>query len=169
MDKKTAISILTKLEHTAGAIESLAKSGQIDPRLAGKVVMNIDRFSDDLEVSAFGRKAFMARKAAVITRDPDEPYMDTFKNPNKVIVSDPDEPYMHESGASFNGKSVPTYDQDNSYNMTERDEYNVRGISEWADPTKQQPSWEHGPAGKSTRQGSKRPSKRPGQSKTWAN
>ena len=64
-----------------------------------------------------------------------------------------------DSGASFNGKSIPTYDQDNTHSMTERDEYNVRDVSEWSDGTKQQPSWERGPAGKSTKQGS---------SKTWA-
>lgn len=159
MDKKTAGRILTNLEATASEVEALAKTGQVDPRLAGEVVKNIDAFSDKLEIAAFGLEAFKARQAKVIMKEPDEPYMDDFENPNKVIDGDPDEPYMHESGASFNGKSVPTYDQDNTHSMTERDEYNVRDVSEWADGTKQQPSWAKGPAGKSTKQGS---------TKTWA-
>lgn len=159
MDKKIASQMLTQLEATANDVESLVKAGKIDPRAASKIVRNLDSFSDKLEIAAYGEASFNARKAKVLQQDPDEAYMKTFENPNKVIEGEGDEPYMHDSGESFNGKSIPTYDQDNTNNMTERDEYNVRGMSEWADGTKQQPSWERGPAGKSTKQGS---------SKTWA-
>lgn len=159
MDKKAAGQILTKLEATASDIEALKKAERIDPKIASELVSNIDTFSDKLEIAAFGKAAFEARKAKVLMKDPDEPYMDTFENPQKVIDGDPDEPYMHESGASFNGKSIPTYDSDDTSQVTDRDEYNVREVSEWADGTKQQPSWTSGPAGKSTKQGS---------TKTWA-
>ena len=159
MDKKIASQILTKLEATANDVEALAKSGKIDPRAASALVRNLDSFSDKLEIAAFGEDSFKARQAKVLMQDSDEPYMKSFENPNKVIDGDGDEPYMHDSGASFNGKSIPTYDQDNTHSMTERDEDNVRDLSEWADGTKQQPSWTGGPAGKSTKQGS---------SKTWA-
>ncbi len=159
MEKQTAGRILSKLESTASDLEKLAKSGRVDPNLANKIVYDIDSFSDKFEAAIFGKKSLQIRKAKLIMREPDEPYMDTFSNPNKFIYGDEDEPYMHESGASFNGKSIPTYDQDNTSNMTDRDEYDVRGLSEWSDGTKRQPSWEGNPAGKSTRQGSH---------KTWA-
>lgn len=159
MDKKIASQMLTQLEATANDVEALAKAGKIDPRAASQLVRNLDNFSDKLEIAAFGEEAFKARQAKVFQQDSDEPYMKTFENPNKVIEGEGDEPYMHDSGASFNGKSIPTYDQDNTHSMTERDEHNVRDVSEWADGTKQQPSWSRGPAGKSTKQGS---------SKTWA-
>jgi len=159
MDKKIASQMLTKLEATANDVEALVKAGKVDPREASKLVRNIDSFSDKIEIAAYGEKSFNARRAKVLMKEPDEPYMDTFENPNKVIDGDKDEPYMHDSGASFNGKSIPTYDQDNTHSMSERDEFNVRDLSEWADGTKQQPSWPGGSAGKSTKQGS---------TKTWA-
>ena len=159
MDKQAAGKILSRLESTANDVETLAKAGKIDPKVAAELTRNIDSFSDRLEIAAFGQDAFNARRAKVLQRDPDEPWMDTFENPQKVIEGEPDEPYMHESGASFNGKSIKTYDSDDTSQVTERDEFAVRDLSEWADGTKQQPSWSRGPAGKSTKQGSE---------KTWA-
>lgn len=159
MDKQAAGKILSRLEATANDVEELAKAGKIDPRVASELTQNIDQFSDKFEIAVFGEAAFKARQAKVIQRDPDEGYMDTFENPQKVIEGEPDEPYMHESGASFNGKSIKTYDSDDTSQVTERDEYAIRDVSEWADGTKQQPSWSKGPAGKSTKQGS---------GKTWA-
>lgn len=159
MDKQAAGKILLKLESTASEVDTLAKAGKIDPKVASELVKNIDQFSDKFEIAAFGKAAFEARKAKVLEQDSDEPYMKTFENPQKVIEGDPDEPYMHESGASFNGKSIPTYDSDDTSQVTDRDEYSVRDESEWSDGTKQQPSWTRGPAGKSTKQGS---------GKTWA-
>jgi hypothetical protein len=159
MDKRIASEILTKLDETAKTVEDLRDSGKVSPREAGELLHNIDSFADKLEIRVSGEEAFRARKAKVLKRDPDEPWMDTFENPQKPIQAEPDEPYMHESGQSFNCKSIKTYDSDDTSQVTERDEYAVRDLSEHADPTKQQPSWAKGPAGKSTRQGS---------GKTWA-
>ena len=91
--------------------------------------------------------------------------MNTFDNPNKVIQSDKDEPYMHSIGPSFNAKGIGTYDVDRTSTVSERDEYAVRDLNEYAGGTKKQPSWAKGPAGKSTKQGSTVPRQA---SKTWA-
>lgn len=159
MDKQAASQILSRLDQTANEIDLLAKAGKIDPKLASELNGNIDRFSDKLEIAAYGKASFESRQAKVLERDSDEPYMDTYNNPQKVIEGDADEPYMHESGASFNGKSIKTFDSDPTIQVTERDEYAIRDVSEHSNGTKQQPSWSKGPAGKSTKQGS---------SKTWA-
>jgi len=163
MDQKLANSVLRKLDETAGMLEKLSKQGKIEPRVAAELVRNIDAFADKFQVAAYGEESFKAyqnKVGKVIQREPDEPYMDTFQNPQKVIESDPDEPYMHESGPSYNSKSIKTYDSDDTSQVTERDEYDVRELNESAGGTKPQPTWSGGSAGKSTKQGSSK--------KTWA-
>ena len=159
IDKKTANHVLTTLERCANQIETLVKDGKIDPRIATPIVKELDGFSDRFEVSAYGKDNLRKRMAKVLKRDPDEKFMDTFDNPVKPIKTDADEEYMHKMGPSFNGKGMDTFDADRSSTVTERDEYAVRDLSEWADPTKKQPSWSRGPAGKSTRNGSVAPAK----------
>lgn len=154
MEKRLANRILTNLEHTASELERLASAGHVDPRLAAELVQKIDGFSDKFEVAAFGEKSFLNRRAKVLQSDKDEPYMSTFDNPNKVIQSDKDEPYMHEAPASFNAKAIGTFDVDRTTTVSDRDEYQVRDLNQYAGGTKKQPSWAGGPAGKSTRQGS---------------
>lgn len=160
MDKQAAKTIINMLEETASSVEQ--SSSKLNPQLAtvaGQIVRDLDLASDRIEIAAFGKEAFEKRRAEVLQRDKDEPWMDTFENVQKPIITEKDEPYMHESGKSYNGKSIKTYDSDDSSQVRHRDEHEVRELSEWADKTKQQPSWEKGPAGKSTRQGS---------AKTWA-
>lgn len=159
MDKRIASEILSRLDSTAKMVESLRDAGKVGSREAGELLRNIDSFADGLEIAVGGKKAFEARQAKVLKRDSDEQWMDTFDNPQKPIQVEDDEPYMHETGQSFNCKSIKTYDSDDTSQVTDRDEYAIRDLSEHADPTKQQPSWAKGPAGKSTKQGS---------AKTWA-
>jgi len=154
MEKRLANRILTNLEHTATEIERLAKAGTVDPRLASELVAKIDGFSDQFEIAAYGDESFCNRQAKVLQRDKDEPYMDTFNNPNKVIQSDKDEPYMHSTPASFNAKQIGNFDVDRTTTVSEREEYQVRDLNPYAGGTKQQPSWKGGPAGKSTKLGS---------------
>jgi len=157
MNKQLANQILTNLDETANLIEKLAKGGKLDPKVAAELTQNIDSFSDRFQVAAFGDKSLSTWKSKVgkvLQRDPDEQYMETFQNPQKPIQTDPDEPYMHRTEKSFNCDSIPTYDSDDTSQVTDRKEHTVRDLSEHADPTKQQPSWSGGPAGKSTRQGS---------------
>lgn len=161
MDKKIASQILTKLDSTAKAVEELRDAGAVGSREAGELLHNIDSFADRFQVAHFGESSFRDFQAKVIERDSDEPWMETFQNPQKPIEVDPDEPYMHETGKSFNCDSIKTYDSDDTSGVTDRKEFTVRDLSEHADPVKQQPSWTSGPAGKSTKQGSAAP-------KTWA-
>jgi hypothetical protein len=153
MDKTTANKILTALDHTADEIENLVKTKKIDPKVASQVIKNIDSFADKFEVTAFGAKNLASRKAKVLQQDSDEPYMKTFENTVKPLKTDADEEFMHKVGPSFNSKGIGTYDVDPTSTVSGRDEYAVRDLSEWSDATKKQPSWERGPAGKSTRQG----------------
>ena len=154
MEKRLANRILTNLEHTATEIEKLAKSGRIDARMASNLVTTIDGFSDRFEAAAFGVESLHNRQAAVLQSDKDEPYMRTFDNPNKVLQSDKDEPYMHTAPASFNAKAIGTFDVDRTTTVSDRDEYQVRDLNQYAGGTKKQPSWKGGPAGKSTKLGS---------------
>lgn len=153
MDKRLAGSILSRLEQTANELQSHLASGQLSDESKAdlkKIISGLDQVSDRVEISAFGEESFKQRQAKVLEKDPDEKYMDTFDNPQKVIESEPDEPYMHDTGPTFQGKGVKTFDSDDTSQVTERDEFNVREVSEWADGTKKQPSWSKGPAGKST-------------------
>lgn len=159
MDQKVANKLISTLESVATEVDQLAKAGKLDSEFASKVSSQIDAYADRLEIAAFGKESFLKRRAKVLEMDSDEPYMKTFENPQEPLQTDPDEPYMHESGASFNGKSIKTYDSDDTSQVSERDEYNVRDLSEWSDKTKPQPSWPRGSAGNSTKQGS---------TKSWA-
>lgn len=160
MDKQTANQILSSLDRSANTIDELSNAGKIDPKVAAEISANIDRAADKIEIAAFGEKNLAVRQAKVLQRDPDEKFMDTYDNPNKVLQSDADEKFMHKTEPSFNSKAMDTFDADRSSTVSDRDEYQVRDLSEHADPTKKQPSWAKGPAGKSTKQGST--------GKTWA-
>lgn len=164
MSKKAVDQVLSILDTTSSKLESLVKAGKVDRQAAAQIIHNLDSFADKLQIAAYGKDNLKSYISKVIKRDSDEPYMETFENVNKVIKSDPDEPYMHKTEPSFNSKGIDNYDQDRSSTVSDRDEYQVRDLSEYAEPTKRQPSWSRGPAGKSTRQGSvKNPSE-----KQWA-
>ncbi len=168
INKKIAAQVLDTLDSTGNEVERLMKAGFLDPKVAGELIHHIDSSADRIQVAAFGPKGFEAYKAQVakvIKQDSDEPYMKTFENVNAPEKTEADEPYMHKTEPSFNSKSIPTFDQDNSATVSERNEYDVRDLSEWTDKTKKQPSWPGGSSGKSTKQGSER---RTTASKTWA-
>lgn len=162
MEKRLANKILTNLEHVATQVEALAKEGRIDAEEATKLASMIDAFSDRFEIAAFGEESFKRRQAKVLQKDKDEAYMDTFDNPNKVIQADKDEPYMHTAPGGFNSKPIGTFDVDSSSTVSDRDEYQVRDLNQYAGGTKKQPSWSGGSAGKSTKVGTGKPEK------TWA-
>lgn len=148
IDKNIANRVLTNFDRVAGKIEKLAADGKIEPASAAALVREIDTYADRFQVAAYGADKLAAHKAKVakvFQSDSDEKFMKTFDNPNKLISGDSDEDYMKE------------FDTDNSSEVTERDEHQVRDLSEHADGTKKQPSWARGPAGKSTRQGAQAP------------
>jgi hypothetical protein len=168
IDKKIAAQVLDTLDSTGNEMERLAKAGLIDPKVAAELIRNIDVSADRIQIAAFGEgglEAYKAKIAKVIKQDSDEPYMKTFENVQKPLKTDSDEPYMHDAPASFNAKAIPTFDDDISSSVSDRNEYDVRDLSEWTDKTKKQPSWPGGSSGKSTKQGSERRASGP---KTWA-
>lgn len=175
IDKKIANEVLQTLDNTAQRIEKLQAAGRIDPRVATGLIKEIDTFADRFQVANFGKESFQRFVSKVIKKDSDEKFMDTFDNPNKVIQSDSDEPYMHKAPPSFNSKGIDTYDQDATTTVSERKEYDVRDLNEYAGGTKKQPTWPGGSAGKSTKQGAAKPAPRAATkpapkpaAKTWA-
>jgi hypothetical protein len=158
--KQIANRVLATLENTADLLDGLAAAGKIDPRLASHLAHDIDAFSDKFEVAVYGKENLQRRasrliQAKVVQRDSDEKYMETFENTVKPITTDADEKYMHTAEHGYNStKNIGTYDVDRSSTMFDRDEYNVRDLNEFSPGTKKQPSWEKGPAGKSTAIGS---------------
>lgn len=169
MDRKTAKQVLSRVDNAATLIQNLANKGEVNKRLASRIVHNLDSFADRFEAKVFGVASLKARQAKVIERDADEPWMDTFQNVQQPHMTNEDEPYMHAVGPSFNSKGQQTYDSDDSSIVSDRDEYNVRDLSDWSEPTKRQPSWSKGSAGNSTRQGSRKPTgRRTAKAKTWA-
>jgi hypothetical protein len=158
--KQIANRVLSTLDSTAEQLDGLAKAGKIDPRLANSIAHDIDVFADKFEVAVYGKENLSKRvaklhQAKVMQRDSDEEYMKTFENPIKPITTDADEPYMHKVQHGYNStKDMETYDADISRSVAERPEFQVRDLNEWSDGTKKQPSWEGGPAGKSTAIGS---------------
>jgi len=174
IEKQIANKTLARLDGIATRVEKLKADGKISPKVAADLLHSIDSFADKMQIAAYGEeafRAFQAKVAKVIQKDPDEGYMDTFDNPNKVVQSDPDEPYMHKTDQSFNAKGIDNYDQDRTVTVTDRDEYQVRDLNEYAGGTKKQPSWSKGPAGKSTKQGAvqaRQAAPTPAPIKNWA-
>jgi len=158
--KKIANKVLATLDNTADQLDSLVKLGKINPKLASGIIRDIETFADKFEVAVYGRanlqkRASQVRQAKVIQQDSDESYMNTFENPIKAITTDADEPYMHKAEHGYQStKDMETYDADISSSVHDRPEYAVRDLNEFASGTKKQPSWEGGPAGKSTAIGS---------------
>lgn len=148
IDKTTANKVLTNLDRTASTLEGLAKSGKVNKAIVAKLVGELDAFADKFQVAAFGAENFRKHQAKVLESDSDEPFMKTFDAPQKVLEGDSDEPYMK------------TFDQDQTESVTNRDEFQIKDISEHADGTKKQPSWKSGP--KSHKASA------PARPKTWA-
>ncbi len=134
MDKNFVNKVLTALDRTAEKITKIASMSnpEVSNTLMG-VVNELDSYADKFQVAAYGKESFRAHQAKVICRNSDEPYMDTFENPNKLI----------ESGTS--GEYMKEFDTDNSSAVTNRDEHHIRDLSEFSGGTKKQPTWARGP------------------------
>jgi hypothetical protein len=154
MDRKAINETLSNLDGAADRIEKLAKKGVINPKLASKICLELDKFSDKFQARHLGPANLKGHQAKVIKQDSDEPYMKTFENVNKPLETNADEPFMHKVEKSFNADAIDTFDADHSNTVTDRKEYDVRDLSEWSDKTSPQPSWTGGKGGKSTHQGS---------------
>jgi hypothetical protein len=91
---ENANDILTRLDKVAGVIQANYDKWGMDFETARSLVQDLDKTADEIEIASFGKESFQRRQAEVVRREPDEPYMDTFKvNPEPVQI-EADEPYM---------------------------------------------------------------------------
>ena len=92
--QQEADQILSSLDRAAGMIQENYEKMGMDFESARALVHDLDKTADEIELASFGKESFVRRQAEVVRREPDEPYMDTFKvNPSPVQV-EADEPYM---------------------------------------------------------------------------
>jgi len=105
--------ILSNLDQASQVIQAGVEAGTLKLAFedAKAIVNSLDQIADRIEYGTFGKQSFEKRMAEVIKREPDEKYMDTFKNPMQPHVTDKDEPYMaaysdDQSSAMIHGKST---------------------------------------------------------------
>lgn len=91
-----ANKILTKIDNSANKIEKLAADGKLDPKLAARLVSELDRFSDRFQVASFGPESLRLHQAKVLECGPQDSVMKSLGNPNGVLERDADEDYMKE-------------------------------------------------------------------------
>lgn len=115
-----ADQILGRLDNIANQIQAKYASWGLNMNQAKGIVQSLDKTADEIETLFYGEASLQRRQAeiavtdpkfslaarqqlgektfgkaaAVLQRDPDEIYMDTFINPMKPIQTDADEPYM---------------------------------------------------------------------------
>lgn len=119
--KTAANNILGRFDALAGKIQEKYASWGLSHDQAKELVNSIDKLADDTEAFIYGDDSLQRRQAeiavetadfakeakelvgeevftkaaAVLQRDSDEPYMDTFQNPHQPVQTDADEPYMN--------------------------------------------------------------------------
>lgn len=110
-------NVLGRLDKMAGFIQENHAKWGMDFNTAKGLVNNLDVVADEIEKLAYGQESMIRRQvevlktAEVISRNPDEPYMDSFKNPMDPVMTNADEPYMQayaddQSSAVHHGKST---------------------------------------------------------------
>lgn len=103
--------ILTTMDRLAAHIQANHAAWGMPFETAKAIVNDIDRQADQVEITAFGKESFEKRRAEVIQKESDEPYMGTFENPMAPVQTESDEPYMKaykddQSSAVIHGKST---------------------------------------------------------------
>lgn len=94
-EQKTAANIaLNRLDRIAQTVQAKHEAWGMPFEEAKAIVNALDRTADEIEIATFGKESFERRRAEVLQREQDEPYMDTFENPQAPIQTDADEPYM---------------------------------------------------------------------------
>lgn len=108
---------LARLDKMAAYIQANHGAWGMDFDTAKHLVNDLDKVADEMEILAYGQESMSRRQlevlktAAVVTRDADELYMDTFQNPMQPRLTNADEPYMaaygdDQSSAVQHGKST---------------------------------------------------------------
>jgi hypothetical protein len=94
LETTMADRLLARLDRVASTVQEQHGKWGMGFEQAKGLVNEIDRIADELEVAAYGENSMTIRQAQVIQRETDEPYMDTFENPQQPHQTDADEPYM---------------------------------------------------------------------------
>lgn len=103
--------ILTRVDRLATHIQKNHEAWGMPFEAARDIVNALDKTADEVELTAFGKESFEKRRAEVIQKESDEPYMSAFANPMAPIQTESDEPYMKaykddQSSAVVHGKST---------------------------------------------------------------
>ncbi len=119
--------ILLRLDRVAATIRANHQAWGMPVEVAKQLVNAVDQTADEVELAAFGaeslanrqvqvvqalkqaaaqRQAGTQRQAEVVHREPDEPYMQAFKNPMEPIQTEADEPYMKAYGPPDQSSAV---------------------------------------------------------------
>ncbi len=117
-----ADKLLSTLDQTSLTIQANFKAWGMPEADARKLCAAIDTTADEIEAASHGPESLAARQAEVVAkvakmasrakqgeviqREPDEPYMDTFKNPMAPIQTESDEPYMRAYGPPDQSSAV---------------------------------------------------------------
>jgi hypothetical protein len=110
-------NVLGRLDKMAVVVQENHAKWGMNFDVAKALVNDIDKVADEVELLAYGPESLVRRQvevlktAEVISRNPDEPYMDTFGNPQQPRQTNADEPYMSayksdDSSAVHHGKST---------------------------------------------------------------
>lgn len=97
---ESADTILARLDRLATVIQERREAWGLSKTAAAEIVTELDKTADEIEAAVYGPESLESRKAeiiltaAVLQRDPDEKYMDTFKSPLAPLQTEADEPYM---------------------------------------------------------------------------
>ena len=95
--KEQVNAVLGRLDSLADAVQKQASMFGLTPEQAKRVALHLDAASDGLEAGFYGRASLETRKAEVIQRDPDEPFMDNFDKPAEPMLVPPGMPYVEEA------------------------------------------------------------------------
>lgn len=132
--KEDANKIMYRLDRLARTIQAEYKSWGLPFEVVKPIVNAIDATADEVEVATFGQESLQQRQvemaaqivqarragaqgqpaapngtqrtAEVVHREPDEPYMETFKNTMAPIQTEADEPYMKAYGMPDQSSAV---------------------------------------------------------------
>ena len=124
--KDEANKILFRLDRLARTIQAEHAAWGLPLEVAKPIVNAIDATADEIETAAFGAQSLTDRQnemakqalarqanggqngrtAEVVHREPDEPYMETFKNTMQPIQTEADEPYMKAYGMPDQSSAV---------------------------------------------------------------
>lgn len=108
---EAAEQVLSRIDRLASHIQTNHKTWGMPFEAAKAIVNELDKTADEIEIASFGKESFEKRRAEVIQKESDEPYMSAFENPMKPIQTESDEPYMKaykddQSSAVSHGKTT---------------------------------------------------------------